>query len=141
MQRKTEGRKRRHSDRVSCLTGSLVGLCALRSRLHLHHLNCTADKTVKRSGHFLKRRRIKNNKTPQNSHRSAIHADSVSFPSLAVLNPSLLLLFLFYILKFDVSCAVSLNKKSIQIEPKGKKDLVVRPATQIAAAPFAALCW
>lgn len=73
---------------------------------------------------------------------TAIPADPfvvrVHFPASPT--PSVCFFFLLNILKLDVSYAVSMNMKSIQIKPKGK-DTALGPLIQLGAALFGALCW
>lgn len=72
----------------------------------------------------------------------AIHAGVfvVRVHLASVSTQSCLFLPLFNILKLDVSYAISMNMKSIQIKAKGT-DTVVGPLIQLDAALFGALCW
>lgn len=103
------------------------------------------DKIVKINGQYSEKTTCGLKSAAASGHperQTAIHVDvfvvRVHLP--AVSTPSCLFLFLFNILKLDVSYAVSMNMKSIQIKPKGK-DTVLGPLIQLDAALFGALCW
>lgn len=122
-------------DNVLCIMGArflqpslLYGGAALNRYVKMNHLLFVAF--------YTKDKAVKKNSPP-----SMLMFSKSGSSSPGVSPPSRLFRFVpFNILKLDVSNAISMNIKSIQIKPNGI-DAVLGPLIQRDAALFGALCW